>query len=210
MLRRHANVPPDKTTPYESIILLQCAGVSVRTLHHYDQIGLLRPASRNHARCRFYGETELLRLRQILLFKELDCSLDDIARIVDSPGFDPVDALEAHRKELKNRAERLDALLETIDKTIKKLKGEKIEMGGEELYGGLSKDQAEAYAQEATRRWDPKLVDEANARVKKWPKEKWATVNRELDEILKQLAALMGTPAVIRGSRLSSHAIALT
>ena len=111
--------------------LAKLAGVTVRTLHHYDHIGLLKPSSRNSARYRFYGETELLRLQQILFFKELDFNLEDIARIIDSPGFDPVDALEAHRKELQNRAERLDALLETIDKTIKRLKGEKIEMGGE-------------------------------------------------------------------------------
>jgi DNA-binding transcriptional MerR regulator len=174
--------------------LAKIAGVSVRTLHHYDQIGLLKPASRNAARYRFYGETELLRLQQILFFKELDCSLEDIERILDSPGFDPVDALEAHRKELKSRAERLDTLLATIDKTIKKLKGENIEMSDEELYGGLSKEQAEAFAEEARQRWDPKLVNETNANVKKWSKDKWASVNKELDEILRQLAALMGTP----------------
>ena len=174
--------------------LAKLAGVTVRTLHHYDHIGLLKPSSRNSARYRFYGETELLRLQQILFFKELDFNLEDIARIIDSPGFDPVDALEAHRKELQNRAERLDALLETIDKTIKRLKGEKIEMVDEELYGGLSKDQAEAYAEEAKRRWDPKVVNESNAKVKKWPKKKWASVNKELDEILKQLSALIGTP----------------
>ncbi len=174
--------------------LAKIAGVSVRTLHHYDNIGLLKPSSRNAARYRFYGEAELLRLQQILFFKELDCSLEDIARILDSPGFDPIDALEAHRQELKRRADRLDTLLETIDKTIRKLKGDKIGMTDEELYGGLSKEQAEAYAEEARQRWDPKLVDKTNARVKKWSKEKWARVNKELDEIMRQLATLVGTP----------------
>ena len=174
--------------------LAKIAGVSVRTLHHYDHIGLLKPSSRNAARYRFYGEAELLRLQQILFFRELDCSLDDIARILDSPGFDPIDALEAHREELKKRAKRLDKLLETIDKTLRKLKGAKMEMSDQELYGGLSKEQAEAYAEEARQRWDPKLVDETNARVKKWSKEKWARVNKEIDEIMRQLAALMGNP----------------
>lgn len=174
--------------------LAKIAGVSVRTLHHYDHIGLLKPASRNAARYRFYGEAELLRLQQILFFRELDCTLEDIARILNSPGFHQVDALEAHRTELKNRAQRLDALINTIDKTIRKLKGEKVEMSDEELYGGLSKEQAEAYAEEARQRWDPKLVDETNARVKKWSKDKWTRVNKEIDEIMRQLAALMGTP----------------
>ncbi len=174
--------------------LAEIAGVTIRTLHHYDHIGLLKPASRNHARYRFYGENELLRLQQIMFFKELDCSLDDIARILDSPGFNPVDALEAHREELKRRAERLDSLLATIDKTLRRLKGERIEMSDEELYGELSKERAEAYAEEARERWDPKLVNETNARVKKWPKAKWVEVNKELDEILRQLTTLMGTP----------------
>ncbi len=175
--------------------LAKIAGVSVRTLHHYDHIGLLKPSSRNAARYRFYGEKELLRLQQILFFRELDFSLDEIARILDSPGFNPVEALEAHRKELTIRAERLGMLLETIDKTIKKLKGEKIKMADEELYGGLSKEQAEAYAAEARERWDAKLVDESNDRVTKWTKEKWAEMNGELDDILRQLAGLMGTSA---------------
>ena len=67
-------------------------------------------------------------------------------------------------------------------------------MSDQELYGGLSKEQAEAYAEEARQRWDPKLVNETNARLKKWSKDKWANVNKELDEVLRQLAALMGTP----------------
>ena len=182
--------------------LAKIAGVSVRTLHHYDHIGLLKPASRNHARYRFYGGAELLRLQQILLFRELDCSLDDIARILDSPGFDPIAALEGHRKELEKRAERLNTLLDTIDKTIRKMKGEKTEMSDEELYGGLSKEEAQAYAEEARQRWDPKLVDETNVKVKKWSKEKWAAVNKELDGILLQLASLMGTP--VRDKRVQA------
>ncbi len=174
--------------------LAKIPGVSVRTLHHYDHIGLLKQASRNDARYRFYGEAELLRLQQILFFRELDFRLIDISQILDSPGFEPVAALETHRKELEMRAERIDALLETIEKTIRKLKGEKIEMSDQELYGGLSMEQAKAYTEEAKRRWGPKLVDETNASMKKWSKERWASVNRELDDILKQIAAFMGAP----------------
>lgn len=173
--------------------LAKIAGVTVRTLHHYDHIGLLRPSSRNAARYRLYGERELLRLQQILFFKELGIGLENIGRILDSPGFNLIEALEAHREQLKKRAERLDILLDTIDKTIRKLKGENIDMEDEELYGGLSKEQAQAYAEEARQRWDPKLVDQTNARVKKWSNEKWAVVNKELDDILKHLSGLMGT-----------------
>lgn len=75
-------------------------------------------------------------------------------------------------------------------------------MSDEELYGGLSKEEAQAYAEEARQRWDPKLVDETNVKVKKWSKEKWAAVNKELDGILLQLASLMGTP--VRDKRVQA------
>ena len=74
--------------------LARTAGVSVRTLHHYDHIGLLVPLSRTEAGYRLYKEQDLLRLQQILFFKELDLPLSEIRDILDDPEFDPVEALE--------------------------------------------------------------------------------------------------------------------
>lgn len=68
--------------------LSKIAGVSVRTLHHYDKIGLLKPAIRTEARYRLYGENELLKLQQILFYKELDFSLNEIINILNDPDFD--------------------------------------------------------------------------------------------------------------------------
>jgi len=91
--------------------LARMAGVSVRTLHHYDQIGLLKPLARTEAGYRLYGEPELLRLQQILFFRELDMPLDEVRQILDDPGFDQVAALDHHRQSLQRRMERLTCLL---------------------------------------------------------------------------------------------------
>ena len=97
------------------------AGVSVRALHHYDEIGLLVPARRSAAGYRLYGEEDLLRLQQILFFRELDFALGDIRQILDDPEFDPLAVMEDHRRLLHERAARIGRLLNTIYRTISKL-----------------------------------------------------------------------------------------
>ena len=77
--------------------LASLAGVSVRMLHHYDQIGLLTPSARSAAGYRLYGTEDLMRLQQILLFRTVDLPLAEIGRILDDPEFDPVRALAQHR-----------------------------------------------------------------------------------------------------------------
>jgi DNA-binding transcriptional MerR regulator len=101
------------------------AGVSVRTLHLYDQIGLLKPSLRTEARYRMYGEKELLRLQQILFFRELDMPLKEIGEILDNVEFNLVKALEGHKMALISKQQRIETMLETIDKTIGYLKHEK-------------------------------------------------------------------------------------
>src|SRR5512143_296680 len=96
--------------------LARLAGVSARTLRHYDHIGLLKPSARSAAGYRLYGEADLLRLQQILFFRELDFPLADIQGILDEPGFDQVKALHAHRRLLQQEADRLERLLKTIEK----------------------------------------------------------------------------------------------
>ena len=90
----------------------ELAGVSVRTLHHYDDIGLLVPSKRTEAGYRLYGEPDLARLQQILLFRELEFPLADIRRILDSPGFDRGRALDQQIELLQMRRDRLDDLIE--------------------------------------------------------------------------------------------------
>lgn len=86
-------------------------GVSVRTLHHYDAIGLLKPARVTEAGYRLYGDRELGRLQTILLFRELQFPLKEIKEILDSPGFDPMEALEHQIKLLELQRSHLDKLI---------------------------------------------------------------------------------------------------
>src|SRR5438552_16696386 len=105
--------------------LSKLAGVSVRTLHFYDEIGLLRPGRVGVINgYRYYGQAALLRLQQILYYKELGLSLEEIAEVLDQPGFDVATALEAHRRALEQRLGRLRRLIDTVDRTIAYLKGE--------------------------------------------------------------------------------------
>src|SRR5881275_446631 len=100
------------------------SGVSVRTLHHYDEVGLLKPACVGANGYRYYGKDELLRLQQILFHRELGFPLDEIARVLDAPDFDRVAALKAHRARLEAEAARFGALIRTIDQTLAALEGD--------------------------------------------------------------------------------------
>ena len=174
--------------------LAKMAGVSVRTLHHYDHIGLLKPSSRTAAGYRLYGQKDLLRLQQILFYRELDFPLSEIKKILDRPGFKLTKALENHRAMLQERAERLARLLKTIDKTIQQLEEENVSMTDEELYEGFSKEQIEGYRREVRERYDPKLVEESELRVRKMTKEQWKVIKQTGDEIPRRLAGLMDRP----------------
>jgi DNA-binding transcriptional MerR regulator len=168
--------------------LSSLAGVSVRTLHHYDRLGLLKPSVRTEARYRLYGEKELIRLQQILFYKELDFPLQEIRQVLEDPDFDLVTALKSHKTALKDRRDRLTTLLGTIDKTISKLKGEQIMVTDEELYAGFPKEQAEAYRQEAAAKYGAKVVEDSENNLRKMTKADWANEKGEAEDIARTLA----------------------
>ncbi|WP_338719577.1 MerR family transcriptional regulator [Devosia sp. XK-2] len=116
--------------------LARLAGISVRTLHHYDEIGLLKPAFTGENRYRYYGEEELLRLQQILIHRELDIPLAEIAAVLDAPDFDRLETLQRQRDRLEEQAKRYAGMIRTIDRTIARLKGEGT-MKDAELYSGI-------------------------------------------------------------------------
>ncbi|MGZ8939629.1 MAG: MerR family transcriptional regulator [Limisphaerales bacterium] len=113
------------------------SGVSVRTLHFYDESGLLKPAYVGPNGYRFYEEPQLLMLQQILFYRELGFELKAIKKILRRKDFEKVAALESHRKVLQKDLTRTRRLIETIDKTIKHLKGT-VKMKNEELFTGFS------------------------------------------------------------------------
>lgn len=170
--------------------LASLAGVSVRTLHHYDRIGLLKPASRAESRYRYYGKAELLRLQQILLYKELDFSLSQIAELLDDPGFDLVQALEQQKQELRKRKTRISQLLHTIDRTIHQLKNNQ-HMDYNELYKGLGKEEAEALKKEASERWGAKIIEDSHQRLLKMSKAEWAVLQERTEKLNVELANSM-------------------
>lgn len=145
--------------------LSNLAGVSVRTLHFYDQIGLLIPQRVRENNYRFYTQDSLLILQQILFYRELEFSLDQIDAILNQPDFNLVDALEGHRDALKGKAKRLNTLLDTIDNTISNLKGQK-DMTQTQYFKGFSDEQQAEYEKEAAQKWDPEMVHESNRRYK--------------------------------------------
>jgi DNA-binding transcriptional MerR regulator len=156
-------------TNYTVKQLAKMAGISVRTLHLYDKMKLLHPALRTRAGYRMYSETELLRLQQILFYKELDFSLKDIGLILDEPGFDIIKALEGHKKALSLKKARINTLLKTIDNTLHNLKNKTI-MNADELYDGLSPQQAAAYRKEAIETYGNEVVERAENHLKKLTK----------------------------------------
>jgi len=96
----------------------KAAGISVRTLHHYDAIDLLKPGHVGANGYRYYGREELLRLQQILFYRELGLPLAGIAAVLDDPAFDPLAALREHRTALDARIGHYRTLIRTIDRTI--------------------------------------------------------------------------------------------
>lgn len=167
--------------------LAKLAGTSVRTLHYYDEIGLLKPEYRGANGYRQYGEKSIIKLQQILFFRELDFTLDEIKAIMAQPDFDAVEALQSHKKLLLKRKERISELLDTIEKTIKNIKGEKL-MEIKEYYQGFSDEQIEKYRDEVKKRWGEKTLKESEDRVKKMGKEKFAEVQKERDRIFRTIA----------------------
>jgi MerR family transcriptional regulator, thiopeptide resistance regulator len=144
------------------------AGVSVRTLHYYDEIGLLKPSWVGENGYRHYDEEALLRLQQILFYRELDLSLDEIKAVVGRRDFDVLIALGSHKKALQGRVERLKRLIQTVDNTIDQLKGNGT-MNIKGLFEGFSEEEQEKHALEAEQMYDPEIVRVSNRKWKAYP-----------------------------------------
>src|SRR5688572_27323705 len=117
--------------------LARLSGVSVRTLHHYDEIGLLKPSFLGENRYRYYGREELLRLQDILFHRELGVPLQEIGKLLELQGSDRLAILRDHREWLAERVERSRQLLRTIDRTIAELNGDGT-MDDKDRYKGFS------------------------------------------------------------------------
>jgi DNA-binding transcriptional MerR regulator len=129
------------------------AGVSVRTLHHYDAIGLLVPQLRTAAGYRVYTDDDLLRLQQILIGRELGLSLEEIRRSLDDPGFDRMAALLDQRERLQERVQQTEAMIRAVDAALAGLNCDQKDAGVnmEDLFQGFDPSRYEDPGNRASR-----------------------------------------------------------
>jgi DNA-binding transcriptional MerR regulator len=170
--------------------LSDLAGVSIRTLHYYDEIGLLKPAAYGVNGYRYYSEGDLLRLQQLLFFKELGLSLEEIEEIIDRPDFDVLHALETHKLALQLKVKRLDRLIQTVDNTIMHLKGN-LEMSKKQYFEGFTEEKQRQYAKEARRLYGEKSVKASEDLWNSYTPEKKAAIQAEQQQIYQDLVAVM-------------------
>lgn len=177
--------------------LAAISGVTVRTLHHYDEIGLLKPASVGANGYRYYGPRELLRLQQILFHRELGVPLDAISELLLLDGENQIGVLRQHRAKLQAERERYAVLIETIERTIADLKGDQI-MASADLYKGFSPEKQAGYEAWLIERYGEPMragIESAKAAHEKMsPAERQAfveTQSKELQELEEALAGAL-------------------
>ncbi len=169
------------------------SGVSVRALHHYDEIGLLRPSARSASEYRLYDDDDLLRLQQILIGRELGMSLEDIKQSLDDPRFDRRAALQRQRQELAARAERTAAMLRAVDDALAMLDNEGANTMSQErrssMFNGFD---ATRYEREAEQRWgDTDAWSVSKQRTSKYSAADWQRYKVEADAVMTDAAALL-------------------
>lgn len=156
-------------------------GVSVRTLHYYDEIGLLTPARIDESTgYRYYDEQSLLRMQEILFYRELDFSLKSIGALLSSPYYDKKKALKEQKHLLTLKKERLERLISAIDGAVK----------GENIMAAFDNSEFEAYKAEAQERWGKTDAYREHAeKTKHYSKEKWNDLSKGMDDILSAFSA---------------------
>jgi len=180
--------------------LSKLSGVSTRTLRYYDEIGLLKPARVATSGYRIYGQEQADILQQILFYRELEFSLEEIKTLLSAPDFDRGQAFENHLTALHKKRERLDKLIQTVTKSRAALKGELTMSDQEKFEGfkqGLIEENEQKYGKEARSKYGDRAVDESNAKLKGLTKEQYEEGERlrlELEETLKA-AFDTGNPA---------------
>ena len=175
------------------------ARVTVRTLHHYDRIGLLVPSGRSENGYRLYAYGDLERLRQIRLLRELRFSLDAIGQMLDAPAYDRRSALEAQRELLRERQERTDSIIRGVDRALRAME-EETEMDRTEMFKGLEEFDHAQYQDEAERRWGHSdEYKESMRRTRRYGKSDWARIKAEGETVVARLAELMAEGAQAAG-----------
>lgn len=166
--------------------MAKLSGVSVRTLHYYDEIGLLAPSEVvSETSYRYYNEDSLEKLQQILFYRELDFPLKEIVQIMNASDYNKEEALRKQRELLKLKRKRLDKLIGLLNAN---LKGDTTMSFNE--FDTTEIDEAKAkYAEEVKERWgNTDAYAQSQKRTSKYTKEDWRRVKEGMDELLKQFS----------------------
>jgi len=173
------------------------AGVTVRALHHYDEIGLLVPSGRSRAGHRRYRDADLDRLQQILFYRELGFPLDEIAALLDDPDADPAVHLRRQHSLLMDRIEKLKRMAAAVRDAMEARKMG-INLTPEEKFDAFGDFDPDAYAEEVERRWGgTDAYRESQRRAASYTKEDWKRIGAEFDAIHRKMGDLLarGVPA---------------
>lgn len=170
--------------------LAELAGVSVRTLHYYDSIDLLKPSQRTEKEYRLYGTQELLRLQQIMLYREMEMPLQEIKSLLDDPSFNIESSLKTHKRRLLEKKSRYTSLIETIDKTLQKIQDDSELVTDQELYGGFTPEQRERYDREAKEKYGD-MYELSQKNVRNMTKGQWKDLGKEAEDFSTILSTML-------------------
>jgi DNA-binding transcriptional MerR regulator len=172
------------------------AGVSTRTLRYYDEIGILKPARINSSRYRIYGQAEVDRLQQIMLYREMGLNLDTIKEIVTSENFDETEALNDHLVKLLAQRQQIDLLIENVKKTMEYKKGF-IKMSDKEKFNGFKQqlidENEKKYGKEVREKYGDDQVNKSNQKMLNMTEEQYAQFEKLSQEVLDTLEAAFAT-----------------
>lgn len=176
---------------YTVKLLADIAQISVRTLHFYDEIGLLKPAFTEKNGYRYYTDKEVGLLQQILFFRELDFSLDQIKKIMKSTSYDSAKALHDQRRLLELKQKRLTNIITLLDKTINSMKGGD-SMKNNDKFSAFSDPAYQKYKNEVEERWsNTEAYKQSMERVSRLSKSEFEKIKKEGGEITSAIAGLM-------------------
>ena len=186
--------------------LSRLSGVTVRTLHHYDDIGLVRPSQRTAAGYRLYSDDDVLRLHEVLVLRELGMSLPEIAAALEEPAHaDRAALLRRHRDALVARRGQLDAMLASVDRALDALEKGTTTMTPDDFKQIFDGFDPAAYEEEARQRWGSTAAyAESARRTKGYGKPEWEEIHRESQAIYARLAELMREGAAAGDPRVQA------
>ncbi len=163
------------------------SGVTVRTLHYYDEINLLKPSKIADSGYRIYSEKDLEKLQQILFFRELEFSLANIKQIMSDENYDKIKALKNHKKLLKQKRDRLNTLIDLCEHTLKG----KNDMSFKQFDMSEIENAKKQYAKEVKEKWGKTdAYAQSKAKTDKYTKADWQNISEEMAEIFGQFAEL--------------------